>query len=70
LIEGAKMRNSELFATFIQQTEEVVGLLPHPEDRSIPLFHLLAGALEWCDEHNVDFDLTLEEVRDSFRENQ
>lgn len=61
-------RYAEIFDKAIQATTDTLvdpsGLI----DDSIRLFHLLAGALEWCDTRGVDFDATLEHVRESFAE--
>lgn len=62
------MNNSAMFQDFIDQTDTIVGA-DSSEDRSVGLFHLLAAALDWCNEHNVDFDVTLEQVREHFAEN-
>jgi len=61
------MTNSDMFQHFLDETNEIVGLDRfHDRDKTVPLFHLLAAALDWCDTNQVDFNTTLEEVRESF----
>lgn len=62
------MGNAELFQKVIDDVAAVVGVTTEP-DRTIPLFHVLACAFDWCDLHHVDFDATLQEVREHFAEN-
>jgi hypothetical protein len=61
------MNNSDLFQAIINQTDAIVGT-DSTKDGSIGLFHVLACALDWCDEKGVDFEATLQEVRDHFAE--
>lgn len=36
-------------------------------DQEIMLIHLLGDIIEWCDEHKVDFDATVESTREMLR---
>ena len=62
--------NAEMFQKLVNEVDAHVGV-DSSRDGSIGLFHILAAALDWCDAQKpaVDFDLTLEEVRQHFREN-
>lgn len=57
--------NAAMFQKFIDQVDAEVGT-DSSSDGSIGLFHLLAAAVDWCDERSVDFDATLGEVREHF----
>lgn len=57
------MRNAEMFQTFVDQADAIVGA-DSKKDGSIGLFHILAAACDWCDVNGVDFNATLQEVRD------
>lgn len=63
------MRNAELFEEAVKRASESIGF-DDTEDRSIGLWHVLACALDWCDVNKINFDLTLEEVREHFRQNE
>lgn len=57
------MTNALMFQAFIDRTDKALGTDSNA-DGSIGLFHILAAALDWCDMRGVDFDLTLQEVRE------
>jgi hypothetical protein len=59
------MNNADLFQKVADEVAATVGVADNP-DRSVTLFHVLACAKDWCDLHGVDFDATLEEVREHF----
>ena len=59
------MHNTDLFQKAVDDVAATIGV-PVTPDRSIPLFHVLACAFDWCALHGVDFDATLQEVREHF----
>lgn len=61
------MNNSELFQKLADETAAFVGVRRESaEEPSVALFHVLACAMDWCEDRGVDFDATLEEVRACF----
>lgn len=57
------MRNSDMFQAIVDQIEEIVGI-EGKDDPTIPLWHILAAAHDWCAVKGISFDVTLEEVRE------
>ena len=63
------MDNVELFQSLIDATDATIGV-DSATDGSIGLFHILATAHDWCNAHGVDFNATLEEVRECIAQEQ
>lgn len=60
-------QRTALFQKFIDEVDAYVGV-DSKEDGSLGLFHLMAAAVDWCEEHGVDFYATLQEVREHFED--
>jgi hypothetical protein len=65
----APITNAELFQAYLDNITEVIGL-PRDNDKTIPLWHGIACAFDWCQENNVDFNSVLAEVREHFAQNE
>jgi hypothetical protein len=64
---GDHMTNEQLFQSLVDTTDATVGV-DSTQDGSLGLFHILACAFDWCELRGVDFDATLQEVREHFAE--
>jgi hypothetical protein len=62
------MSNAELFQAYLDNITEVIGL--DSSDKTIPLWHGLACAFDWCKKNDVDFDAVLAEVREHFAQDE
>ena len=65
---AANAQAIEAFQGALAQHHRDMGLDDEDSSPSSDLWHMLVSALEWCDAKGIDFDETLEEVRQYFRE--
>ena len=61
-------RAIEAFRGALDQHHRDMGLEDEESSPATDLWHLLVSALEWCDANGVDFDETLDEVRQNSKE--